>query len=262
MIINRVLGKVVHRTAKEFFEGNLRNAKLPYFGGQEDSPYFANIFVFNIPCRNPFTNEFGIDTSKWEDMSYLLANTSLHQIPIINLTSAKKTYSLFRDAYWMRSVNIVDGGHIEDALFMFHSCYALKNPPQVFLKNANDFRFIFYDNRSAEALPAIEVSTPTAYSNANFASDTLRAVTTKIDTTPIRYPDGTTGIPWWCKFDANFGKARLEHDDVMYLINHLVEDANNTHKHLYLSHYSLSLLSDEEKAIATNKGWSLIDNGT
>lgn len=262
MIINRVLGKVVHRTAKEFFEGNLRNAKIYNSGEQKDSPYFANIFVFNIPCKKPFTNEFGIDTSRWEDVSFLLANTSLSQIPVINLTSAKKTYSLFRDAYWLESISLVDGGHIEDASGMCQSCFALKNPPQVFLKNAKNFSWIFYANYSAETLPAIEVSTPTNYYNASFAYDSLPAVTTKIDTTPIRYPDGTTGIPWCCKFDANFGKAHLGHDDVMYLINHLIEDANNTHKHLYLSHYSLSLLTDEEKAIATNKGWSLVNNGT
>ena len=166
MIINRVLGKVVHRTAKEFFEGNLRNAKLYYSGEQRDSPYLANIFVFHIPYKRPFTNEFGIDTSKWEDVSYLLAETSLSQIPIINLTSAKKTYSLFSDAKWLKSISLVDGGHIEDASYMFADCYALKKPPQVFLKNAKTFMWIFLDNWSAEALPAIDVSSPPSYGNA------------------------------------------------------------------------------------------------
>lgn len=49
--------------------------------------------------------------------------------------------------------------------------------------------------------------------------------------------------------------TKLSHDSLMYLINNLVE--TTTTKSITLGTDNLAKLTDEEKAIATNKGWTL-----
>jgi len=253
MIINRVLGKVVHRTAKDFFDTNLSGLPAGMRRG-------ANFIVLNADCRKPFSNDFLLDTSRAEDLTSLFMASESSISPILDLSSCKKISHMFHQNFSGNFLVIRFSGDPEltNCYQAFAYCSSLQTIEGNFhfAKNAY-ISSMFTGCESLKSLPALNVSdVNTSYRGGKDFSPSM----TKIDTSRIRLRDGTEVESWCCKVDIDFGKSHLSHDDVMYLITHLIEEGDANKKHLKLSAWSLGLLTDEEKAIATNKGWSLVEN--
>lgn len=253
MIINRVLGKVVHRTAKEFFDTNLSGPSIFIHRG-------ANFIVLNADCRKPFSNDFLLDTSRAEDLSFLFMISKSNMSPMLDLTACKKISRMFYQSFSgnFRVIRFSGDPELTNCYQAFDYCSSLHTIEGNFhfAKNAY-ISNMFEGCKSLKALPALNVSdVDTSYWGGKDFSPSM----TKIDTSRIRLRDGTEVESWCCKVDIDFGKSHLSHDDVMYLITHLIEEGDANKKHLKLSAWSLGLLTDEEKAIATNKGWSLVEN--
>lgn len=250
MIVNRVFGKVVKHTPADFFKKNLENEEERF------KTTGSQVFSINYPFKKPFSNDFAIDTSKAKSLKALFWGSLVADTPIIDMASCVDADSFARNSYtkkfFMKNV-----GFLKSAGNMFYYARYLEKIPQLYLKYATSISSMLYGTPITD-LPALDQPTKDSWSCVfEIAGD--NPVDMHLDTSDVVYPDGTTGPSWAFYNNADFGKAKLGHDDVMHIINNLSSSVSG--KKLSLSAYSLGLLSGDEKAIATNKGWVLVSNG-
>lgn len=251
MIVNRVFGKVVKHTPADFFKKNLENEEERF------KTTGSHVFSINYPFKKPFSNDFAIDTSKATDLTGLFWGSFVDDTPIIDMASCTSANSMFRYSY-VKNVYMKNVGFLQNTGQMFYSSGYLKRIPQLFLKNATYTPDMFLFTPITD-LPALDQPTKDGDWRCDFEIARSKPVDMHLDTSDVVYPDGTTGPSWAFYNNANFGRAKLGHDDVMHIINKLSSSVSG--KKLSLSAYSLGLLSGDEKAIATNKGWVLVSNG-
>lgn len=251
MIINRVFGKVEKHSAKEWFEANLG-----------DSTKATYMWAVRTNSKKAFSQDFVLDTHNAGHLDYLFQDSNLTVPPIVDIASAQSLESMFKSPSIKKarfknpSLNLKD----IDTLFYTSPFYTshLESFSPIYLKNVTNSYRAFYDASSFRKLPPLETNASGLSSDTFWRSyDAPGTQTLEIDTSPIRYPDGTTVKSWCLKWSLSFGKAHIDHDTALYLINNLIGSGQT----LSFSSYTMALLSDEEKAIATGKGWSLSDNG-
>ena len=251
MIVNRVFGKVVKHTPADFFKKNLENEE------EQFKTTGSHVFSINYPFKKPFSNDFAIDTSKATSLNSLFWGSLVADTPIIDMTSCDDAGSFARWSH-TKKIFMKNVGFLKRAGAMFYYASYLEKIPQLYLKYATSISSMLYGTPITD-LPALDQPTKDGGWSCDFEIARYKPVDMHLDTSDVVYPDGTTGPSWAFYNNANFGKAKLGHDDVMHIINKLSSSVSG--KKLSLSAYSLGLLSDDEKAVATNKGWVLSSNG-
>lgn len=246
MIINRVFGKVEKHSAKEWFETNLG-----------DSYDASATWYIKVDSRKPFSQDFILDTHDAKSLGYLLSGTRFSVSPIVDVASAVSLYCMFSDSAVKKARIKNPSLSLKNTQHLFANT-AIEIVPQIYLKNVTNSWSTISNARSLRKLPPLETNASRLSSDTFWSSDYAPMTQTlEIDTSPIQYSDGTTVKSWCLKRSLSFGKAHIDHDTALYLINNLVGSGQT----LSFSSYTMALLSDEEKAIATGKGWSLSDNG-
>lgn len=256
MIINRVLGNIEKHSAKEWLEANLRAQP-----DLDDFPSVSSMWVINTDSCKPFSREFILDTHKAKSLEALFCQSSLPELPAVDIASAETISNMYTMTR-VKSAKIKNPSlNLKAATWAFAS-WQIESIPLIYLKNIECASDMIIDAASLKKLPALETNTNT------FQRDFLwedsyapGSQDLEIDTSDIRYPNGKTAKPWCLKWSLSFGKAHINHDTALYLINNLEESRLRVGQTLSLSSYTMSLLSDEEKAIAISKGWKLADNG-
>ena len=128
---------------------------------------------------------------------------------------------------------------------MFFSCSSLTTIPQLNTHSVTDMGFMFSYCTSLTSVPRLDATSLTNADNM-FGNDF----------TPLnKFTDfgGLTGL----KINLVLTPCpKLTHDSLMNVINEAA-DVTSSPKTLTLGSTNLNKLTDEEKAIATNKGWTL-----
>lgn len=246
MIINRVFGKFEKHSAKEWFETNLG-----------DSTKATYMWAIRTNSKKAFSQDFVLDTHNAGYLDGLFQNSNLTVPPIVDIASAQSLRSMCDSSSIKKARFKNPSLNLKNIDTLFYVSQPESFSP-IYLKNVTKSHSAFHYASSLRKLPPLETNA-SGLSSYTFWSKSYApgTQTLEIDTSPIQYPDGTTVKSWCLKWSLSFGKAHIDHDTALYLINNLVGSGQT----LSFSSYTMALLSDEEKAIATGKGWSLSDNG-
>ena len=132
-----------------------------------------------------------------------------------------------------------DTSNVTNMLGMFSSATNLKTIPELDTSHVTNMSYMFYRCSELTTIPALDASNVTDTGsmfgyNRKLTSIGLYGFTRTID----------------------ISSAPLGHDAIVALLNQ-AGTAYNSNQKIEMGSSKLALLSDEEKAIATNKGWTL-----
>ena len=226
-----------------------------------------------------------LDTSKVTSMSYMFNGCSvLTSIPQLDTSNVKDMTSIFNGCKALTSIPQLNTQNVTIMNNMFYGCTALTTIPQLDVSNVTGATNMFRDCRALTSIPDLNFTKLTGFGGGSsyswlYGCSALQSIGV-IDcdaNTNVGYGFGNSTNNNLTHLGGfrNLGKAssvsntngtafmayapNLTYESVMNVINLLYDRAANGLSTLTLKLHAnhMALLSDDDKAIATNKGWSL-----
>ena len=182
------------------------------------------------------------------------------------LDKTKSTYYLFY-SYTGTSIDDLikfsDTSNVKNMESMFENCYNLKSIPQLDTSNVINFSRMFYQCSNLTTIPQLDISNVTnmfymfGYCKKLITIPKLDASNVKSMNYIFNRCSSLTSIGMYgftCSVDIT--DTALEHDAIVAFLNQAGTAYDSSQK-ITMGSAKLALLSDEEKAIANNKGWTL-----
>lgn len=219
-----------------------------------------------------------IDTSNGTKFSYMFALSSLTEMPLLN-TSKGTTFNNMFSQSQIKTIPIFDVSSATSLSSLFNYCNATVYP-LLDTKNIENF-YCFFEYSKIEVSEQYDTSNATNCQRMYFNCSNLTTVplldfgkcqnvadiffmTPKLTTLGGFKDLGKAYLPAqsanYSKYSLYLNRATLlTHDSLMNVINNLYDIASLgvQPQNLNISSASDALLSDEEKAVATNKGWNI-----
>lgn len=181
-----------------------------------------------------------LDTSKVTDMSEMFRNcSSLTSIPQLDTSNVRDMESMFFSCNKLTTIPQLNTSKATRMLTMFLGCNKLTTIPQLDTSNVTNMGEMFNGCTSLTSIPELNVA------NANYFASIFNKCTSL---TSI----GMYGF----RYSIDISQTALEHDALVAFLNQAGTAYDNSQT-ITMGSAKLALLSDEEKAIATNKGWQL-----
>lgn len=211
-----------------------------------------------------------LDTQSVTDMENMFEGcTSLTSIPQLDTTKVIYMSSMFNECQNLRTIPQFNTPNLTTVDSMFYECNSLENVPLFNTSNVTSFDSMFYNCVNLTSIPQFDTSKVTSMYQMFYKCISLTSVP-KLDATSLA--SGTRIFDSWSDYFTKFtdfgGFTNLKVNlDLHYctaltkesLLNVFNEAADVTAspKTMTLGTTNLNKLTDEEKAIATNKGWTL-----
>lgn len=180
-----------------------------------------------------------LDTSNVTDMhlmfEYCANLTTIPPLDTPNVTSMK---GMFESCSSLTTIPQLDTSNVTIMSDMFSRCTSLTTIPELNCYKVTDMGYMFYECSNLITIPQLDTSNVTRMSETFTDCTSLTSI-------------GMYGFR--CSIDIS--STALEHDAIVALLNQAGR-AQYSQK-ITMGSAKLALLSDEEKAIATNKGWTL-----
>ena len=122
---------------------------------------------------------------------------------------------------------------------MFNDCYKLTSIPLLNTSKVTSMNRIFYNCQSLSTIPALDVSNVTNFNSAFWNCKNLESIE-------------MTGMKVSFKIDSS---TKFTREALVVILNNLA--TVSTSQTLTMGATNLAKLTEEDKAIATNKGWTL-----
>lgn len=179
------------------------------------------------------------DTASVTDMSSMFSKCyGLTSIPQLNTSNVTNMSNMFEYNY-ITSIPELDTSKVTNMFAMFAECDKLTNIPELDTSNVTNMHYFARYCSSLTSIPRLDVSKCVNFSE---ALDGCRSLTSI----------GMYGF----RHTISISETALGHDALVAFLNQAGTAYNSSQK-IYMGSAKLALLSDEEKAIATNKGWTL-----
>ena len=212
------------------------------------------------------------DATSARNMFYSCGN--LITIPQLNTSNVTDMYNMFYGCSNLLSIPQLDTSKVRDMSYMFYNCTKLTTIPQLDTSNVTTLNSIFYGCSDLLSIPQLDTSNVTNISYMFRGCIYLRSIPlldcSKVtraydilnpsyygDQVHLTYMGGFKNI----KVDFDIQKApNLTVQSLMNVINNLYDfraNGETTTKTLTLGTTNLNKLTDEQKAVAVNKGWNL-----
>ena len=160
-------------------------------------------------------------------------------------------------------INRTDTSNVRDMSSMFYNATNLKTIPELDTHNVTNMSYMFAECRGLTTIPELDTSRVTNIRN----MFTRCSVLTTIPALDVSNTTDMYGMFSACAKLSSIGiygftrsidisPTALGHDALVAFLNQAGTAYNNSQK-ITMGSAKLALLSDEEKAIATNKGWQL-----
>ena len=147
--------------------------------------------------------------------------------------------SMFRNCNKLTTIPQLNTSNVTDMTSMVYQCKSITSIPLLDTSKVNDMSYMFYGCSKLTTVPALDVSNVN-YMNYIFSGcSSLKSIL-------------MTGMK--VKFDIS-ASTKFEESDLVTILNNLA--TVTTTKTLTMGATNLAKLTDEDKAIATNKGWTL-----
>ena len=181
------------------------------------------------------------DFSDVTDMTYMFDKCeSLTTISEMNTANVTDMRAMFNGCNSLTTIPKMDTSKVTSMSYMFGSCYLLTTIPEMDTSQVTNMGEIFYECPSLTTIPEMDTSKVT-YIGSFYGSGSLTDL------------GGFVGL----KVNLNLsGSSKLTHDSIMNIINKAADVTENP-KTMTFGETNLAKLSDEEKGIATAKGWTL-----
>ena len=183
-----------------------------------------------------------LDATKQSDsLFFRYKGTSVEGLISYSDTSNVNTMEyMFNECTNLTSIPQLDTSKVTDMTGMFDKCDKLISIPQLDTSNVLYMGGMFNKCRSLTSIPELDASNVTIFNSGTFGECTSLA---------------SIGMYGFTR-SIDISRTALEHDALVAFLNQAGTAYNSSQK-ITLGSTKLALLSDEEKAIATNKGWQL-----
>ena len=188
----------------------------------------------------------------------------LDAVPLFDTSAVKDFGYMFNEDGQLTSVPEFDTSNGENFTYTFENCISLTSVPAFDTSKMKDFTGAFRNCRLLSTLPQFDLSNVTNASNFVVGCQALVSIP-KLNLSKVVYPvsftscsslttlGGFTGI----SVNVNLSSSpSLTRESLLNVINEAA-DVSASPKTLTFGSTNLAKLTDEEKAIATNKGWTL-----
>ena len=149
------------------------------------------------------------------------------------------TDSMFQRCSNLTAIPTLDTSNVTNMSSMFYDCHALTEVPALDTSNVTNMESMFGYCGNLTTVPALDASKVDSMSGMFGFCSKLSSI----------------GIYGFTR-SVNITQTALKHDALVAFLNQAGTAYNSSQK-ITMGSYRLELLSDEEKAIATNKGWTL-----
>ena len=181
------------------------------------------------------------DTSKVTNMSRMFYGCkALASIPLFNTTKVNNMDNLF-DRSGITEVPLFDTSSVTSMNSMFHLCSKLTSVPSLNTRKVTNVKEMFYSCRVLESVGLLDLSN---------ATNTIYMF---YDCSNLTTLDGLTGLKDNLYLNLSL---LLTKESLLNVINEAADVTANP-KTLTFGATNLAKLTDDEKAIATSKGWTL-----
>lgn len=181
-----------------------------------------------------------LNTSKAESMPGMFYSCSaLTTIPQLDTSKVVDTLGMFNGCTNLTSIPLLDTSNVTNMNYMFNDCTSLTTIPQLNTSKVTSMQYMFSECNALTTVPALDVSgvaslTRTFYNCTNLKSILMTNIGADLN---ISY------------------STKFEREDLLVILNNL-KTVTST-KTLTMGATNLAKLTEEDKAIATNKGWTL-----
>ena len=192
-----------------------------------------------------------IDTSNVIDVSYLYSDCySLARVPMMNFSKVKAMEHTFNYCYRLGSIPQFDTSNVKTFYNCFYQCNSLVTIPELNTSKATKVNGMFTGCSSLRSVPLLD------FGNV----DNIYDLFGWNDIKTLTDLGGFKNLKISCTGNLNL-LPNLTVQSLMNVINNLYDFRANgdstTTETLQLGTTNLNKLTDEQKAVATNKGWSL-----
>ena len=180
------------------------------------------------------------DTSNVTNMSsmfYMCSN--LTSIPQLDTSNVATMNSMFAHCPNLTSIPQLDTSKVTDIGYMFQSCSSLTTIPQLDTSKVVYMNNMFKSCSSLTSIPQLDTSNVATMNSMFSQCSNLKSIL-------------MTGMK--VNFDIS-ASTKFETSDLVTILNNLATVTSTST--LTMGATNLAKLTDEEKAIATNKGWTL-----
>ena len=215
-----------------------------------------------------------MDTSKVKDMGYMFNGcTSLTSIPQMDTSSVTNMENMFRDCKSLTSIPQLDTSSVTDMSEMFSHCESLTSIPQMDTKNVTSMYSLFEYCTSLTSIPQMDTSKVKDMGYMFNGCTSLTSIPLlnmgKLSNMGYIFGFGTlnklTDLGGFKDLKINASSYFLDRvpnatvESLMNVINNLYDLTANglSGKTINFGTTNLNKLTDEQKAVAINKGWTL-----
>ena len=252
---------------------------------QLDTSNVTNMSYMFHYCRE-LTSIPSLDTSNVTDMSYMFYQCSkLTSIPQLDTSNVTNMSYMFYECSSLTSIPQLDTSNVTNMSYMFQSCSSLISVPDMDVPNVTNMNYMFKNCSSLISIGNLKTSKIKSFYS-SYNTDSWLYQCSKLQKLGVVDCDSVTNINYFfgsvlnqltdfggCR---NLGKAssvsntnsnyfmnnvpNLTYESVMNVINGLYDRASAGLSVLTLKLHAnhLAMLSADDIAIATNKGWTLV----
>lgn len=254
---------------KAFFEagGKCQGSDATSFDGLWQYDDTANVTDMSHMFKNCtlLKNTPLLNTSKVNNMKYMFGGdyniiTAQH----LDLQNVKDTSHMFRDCNELTSVSLSNTSKVTNMTYMFYNCYKLTTIPQLDTSSVTNMANMFNGCQNLAVIPQFDTSNVTIMESM-FNSCMKLKIIPQFDISKVANAEG---MFLWCSnleiihminINANLDispSKKFTREALLEIIGNLKAQTSGSKK-LTMGATNLSKLTDEDKAIATNKGWTL-----
>lgn len=180
------------------------------------------------------------DTANVIDMSYMFQLCrNLTTIPALDTYEVTNMSYMFVYCDSLTTIPALDTSKVTNMNSMFQNCPNLTTIPELDTSKVTDMGYMFSNCPNLTSIPALDASNVTSINSIFYKCYKLTSI-------------GLYGFTR--SIDISY--TALEHDAIVAFLNKAGTAYDSSQK-ITMGSAKLALLSNEEKAIATNKGWTL-----
>lgn len=235
---------------------------------------FRNTTVKEVPPYN---------TSKGTDFSDMFRGSRIITPPQIDTVNGTNFYRMFASAGRLNALPEFDTTNGKNFGYMFNWCKSMYNSKEIVYEagKCQNFSFMFNECHSMRVAPIMNTYKGRAFAYMFYNCSSLMTIPKLyLSNTVEQYYDENNMATYACFYNAFSGCTNLEniaiqgnichnisfygcnkltHESLMSIINALVHlsSSSKVYRYCQLGSANLAKLTDDEKAIATNKGWTL-----
>ena len=200
-----------------------------------------------------------LDTSKVTSMNNMFTGCkSLSTIPQLNTSNVTNTSNMFNSCTSLTTIPLLDTSNVTNMSGMFCNCKSITTIPQLNTSKVTNMMSMLSDCTALTTIPQLDTSNVTRLDSICAACFELTTLGGFIN---LGQAYSTSQSANYSSYTLDLSTSdKLTHDSLMNVINNLYDIATKGCKtqKLVLGSTNLAKLTDEEIAIATNKGWTVL----